>query len=345
MPTKTELVAQNTNLQAQLETAQVDHRRATRRANTATGAAVAAALLAIFEGGVLLDGAVKPVAIVSSQDGGIPSNQPSGSFDIGTPSPAASTAGIESQAPASQAPVESQAPISPDNLANNNEMGSDGVKIPVLSNIKQLQAFEPGNAPQGRWFNPIYDPFEADAAHEWRGIGPWYPVAVKNVDADAAKFLTHGTVGEMIVQANRGGRVEVAFWQIDAYQSDGAWGHDASGRIVHNPDWAMQYTFKNAPQGTEFHIVNADTGEALTWPDGTPVIYLPSKYGDFSFEVPKTNGKDVRVGIAFNMPAAISGEQPLEIKIERGPNDHPNLTGENPLPEGVINPMVPGAGK
>jgi len=283
------------------------------------------------------DGPARTPDATQKLDGGMPSQAPSFSPE--------GSGVIVSFPPASQAPVESQAPVSSETTNNNIEMGTEGVKIPVLSNIKQLQAFEPGSAPQGRWFNPIYDPFEADAAHEWRGIGPWYPVAVNNIDADAAKFLTHGTVGEMIVQANKGGRVEVAFWQIDAYQSDGAWGHDASGRIVHNPDWAMQYTFKNVPQGTLFHIIDTDTGNALAWPDGTPVAYLPSKYGDFSFEVPKTDGNDVRVGIVFDMPAAIQGEQPLEIKIERGPNDHPELKGENPLPKGVIKPMVPGAGK
>jgi hypothetical protein len=218
-----------------------------------------------------------------------------------------------------------------------------GYAIPVPRNLSEIKVANLGNGfKEGQWFHPVYNSLKADLAHNWEGIGPHYPVAFSNIDRDAAQLISHSNVGELIVKAKNGGKVQINFMQIDQYQTDGAWGQDANGNTVQNRNWAMQYTFKGVPHGMEFHMVDPDTGAPLTWEDGKEVVYTASDLGDFSFEMPKTYGNDVRVGIVFNMPAARSGEQAFEMKIERGPNDHPELKGENPLPGSVIKYRVPG---
>ncbi|MCL4353625.1 hypothetical protein M1615_04140 [Patescibacteria group bacterium] len=196
---------------------------------------------------------------------------------------------------------------------------------------------------EGRWMLPAYDETEADAAHNWRGVGPRYPFAFENIDPDAAALTTHGNVGELIVTSRRGGRVMVAVMQLDKHQKEGAWGKDPkTGRFEQNSAWEMQYNFHGLKPGEEIWVVDPDTGKILTWPDGSPVIYRANEQGIAAFEIPATHGNhDVRVGFVFNMPAQGNGMQPTEVKIERGPNDHPELKGENPLPRNeVIKPRV-----
>jgi hypothetical protein len=228
------------------------------------------------------------------------------------------------------------------------EMGPVGAIIPVPSVISgdMVREVRDGGAnklfSEGEWFHPVYDIGAEDEAHEYRGIGPWYPVAFANLDENAAKLTTHGNVGELVVQGNEGGRVMVAFMQLDAHQTEGAWGTDPeTGRFMQNDAWEMQYNFHSLAPYQELFVVDPDTGEGYTWEDGTPVIYRANEQGIAAFAIPKTQGEDVRVGFVFKMPAKIDGVQVPEVKIERGPNDRPGLTGENPLPGTVKKPMVP----
>lgn len=195
---------------------------------------------------------------------------------------------------------------------------------------------------EGEWFHPVYDPTQEGQAQNYRGIGPWYPVAYENVDSNAAILTTHGNVGELVVSGRDGGRVMVAFMQLDKHQKEGAWGTDPkTGRFMQNPAWEMQYNFHSLAPLEEIWVVDPDTGKNLTWSDGSPVIYRANEEGIAAFAIPETKGNDVRVGFVFTMPAQGKGVQPPEVKIERGPNDNPGKTGENPLPDSVLKPMVP----
>ncbi|MCL4415438.1 MAG: hypothetical protein M1268_00925 [Patescibacteria group bacterium] len=192
------------------------------------------------------------------------------------------------------------------------------------------------------WFHPVYDITQEDKAHDYRGIGPWYPVAFENVDKNAAVLTSHGNVGELIVSGRDGGKVMVAVMQLDKHQHEGAWGTDPdTGRFVQSDKWDMQYNFHGLEPLQEIFVIDPDTGKILTWPDGSPVIYRANEQGIAAFAIPGTKGNDVRVGFVFKMPAQVKGEQAPEVKIERGPNDNPGKTGENPLPDSVAKPMVP----
>jgi hypothetical protein len=219
--------------------------------------------------------------------------------------------------------------------------GVIGIAVRVPSNLSDVKVTAPNNMPNKDYVNLIYDQFQADQAHDWRGIGPHYPVAFSNIDSNAAILETHGNPGEAIIRANQGGRVAVSFYQEQAHQKDGAWGHDASGNVVLNKDWNMQYTLHGLQANQDIWVVDPDTGRQMLWPDGTtPVVYKANEFGTASFQVPCANG-DVRFQLVlqmFNTP----GIQAQEIKIERGPNDHPELKGENPLPGGVVKPAVAG---
>ena len=191
---------------------------------------------------------------------------------------------------------------------------------------------------EGQWFLPAYDEFEANAKFDWRGIGPWCPVAFKELQSGAAHLTTHGAVGETVIVADNGGLVEFGVMQLGKHQNDGLM--NGTGQVDNN--WKMQYTFKGLEAGQQIIPVDPDTGKQLTW-DGTdtPIVYTASKFGDFSVELPKTDAQhDVKVAFVFNLGASAQGEQAHEIKIERGPNDHPELKGENVLPSSVIKPAV-----
>ncbi len=194
---------------------------------------------------------------------------------------------------------------------------------------------------EGQWFHPVYDLTQETAAENYRGIGPWYPVAFENLDSNAAELTTHGNVGELVISGRNGGRVMIAVMQLDAHQHDGAWGTDPkTGRFIQNPNWEMQYNFHSLQPLQEIWVVDPDTGKNLTWPDGSPVIYRANEQGIAAFAIPTTNGNDVRVGFVFDMPAQGNGVQAPEVKFEHGPNDNPDKTGENPLPDSVLKPMV-----
>ena len=307
--------------------------------DTLTRVALAGTLLvAGVEGGMLYSNSQKPSTegLGAGAAASMTPATPRSSEAAGTPR-SSEAAGLQSVAPdanASIAPLES--PVTLENQA----LGKDlVVPVPVPTDLSQLQYYIPSEAPQGVWFNPIYDKFEADQAHNWRGIGPHYPVVFDNLGDSAATLTAHNSVGELVIQAVNGGKVMIGFMQENAHQKDGA--YDDKGV---KGNWEMQYTFKSVPQGTTFEVIDPDTGKQMLWPDGSPVVYGPSINGDASFEIPATNGNDVRVGFIINIPAPLPGTQVPEMKIERGPNNHPELKGENPLPKAVIKPLVPGDG-
>jgi len=215
--------------------------------------------------------------------------------------------------------------------------------IPVPSNLDQIQfANLNSNFPQGQWINPDYNPAEADAAHNWEGIGPHYPEAFKNIDQDAAHLSTHGNVGETVVVSDKGGKVMVAFMQENNHQKDGDWGTDQNGNMVKDNVDDMQYTFHSLIPNEQILVVDPDTGKQLSWPDGSPVIYTANSLGIAAFDLPATIGKDVRVAFIFYMPAQVPGVNPQEVLIQRGANNHPENRGVNPLPVTVIKPEIPG---
>ncbi len=227
------------------------------------------------------------------------------------------------------------------------EMGEVGVKIPVPSVISgdMVREVRDGGKykffTEGQWFHPVYDIGAEDAAHEYRGIGPWYPVAFANIDANAAQLTTHGNVGELVISTRDGGKVMIAVMQLDKHQHEGAWGTDPkTGKFMQSDEWAMQYNFHSLQPNQEIFVVDPDTGDQLTWPDGSPVIYRANEQGIAAFAIPQTKGNDVRVGFVIDIPGQDSGVQSSEIKFERGPNDRPGKTGENPLPDTVLKPMV-----
>lgn len=244
---------------------------------------------------------------------------------------AASTSEIANSTSAS---VEGEGPVMARAVPVPEAISGDMVRAVREDGVHQM--FE-----EGTWFHPVYDPAQADKAHDYRGIGPWYPVAYEILDSDAAVLTTHGNVGELVISGRKGGHVMVAFMQLDKHQTEGAWGTDqATGRFVRNDKWAMQYNFHGLNPLQEIWVVDPDTGRVLSWPGESPVLYRANEQGIAAFAIPKTNGQDVRVGFVFKMNAAIEGVQPPEVKIERGPNDRPELKGENPLPDSVKKPMV-----
>lgn len=216
------------------------------------------------------------------------------------------------------------------------------IGIPVPANSSDIRVANlNNNFPEGQWVNPIYDPFTADAGHDWRGIGPHYPIAFENIDLNASDISSHGNVGEVVLVSNRGGKVMLAFMQEDAHQKDGAWGRDQNGNPIKG-DWTMQYSFHSLAPNQEIWVVDPDTGAQLNWSDGSPVIYRANDLGTASFGIPATSGNDVRVGFIFTMPVPTTGIQPAEVLIQRGPNNHPELAGVNPLPETTIKPLISG---
>jgi hypothetical protein len=331
----------------------VESNRKNKRKNNRRGLAGPAAILAagavaaafIFSGGLKVETtniySVDPTAGPSVP--GLESGTPSPSGAEGTPGPS----GMASpDASASVAP--SASPLaSTEALASQNEGAkmSNAVSVPeVISGSMVREVRAGGQSPmftEGQWFLPVYDLTQEGKAQNYRGIGPWYPVAFENVDPNAAVLTTHGNVGELVVSGRAGGNVMVAFMQLDAHQHDGAWGTDpATGRFMQNPKWEMQYNFHSLQPLEEIQVVNPDTGNNLLWPDGSPVIYRANEQGIAAFEIPATSGNDVRVGFVFKMPAQGIGQQPPEVKIERGPNDNPKQKGENPLPKTVLKPIV-----
>ena len=216
--------------------------------------------------------------------------------------------------------------------------------IIVPSNLSEIEVTSLNDTfPEGQWVHPVYNPLEANAAYNWRGIGPHYPIAFRNIEPNAAHITSHGNVGEVVVVSDKGGKIEIAFMQINAHQKDGAWGKDQNGNPTKG-SWKMQYNIHALQPNQEVWIVDPDTGKQMPWPDGSPVTYKANGLGIAAFEVPETLSNDVRFGLVFNMPVTADDIQAHEVIIQRGPNDHPELNGVNPLPRNAIKPLVPGDG-
>lgn len=264
--------------------------------------------------------------------------------DVPPPSPSASPSIAPSVAPSVAPNTKAKVECPPGGFPPEDAKLSDQVasRIPVPSDVSnqsevpfaQLNA----NSPQRKWFHPIYDQSRFNEKDKWVGGGPWAPIYI---DGDAATLQTHGNPGEFIIRQKSGGRVTVGVMQLQKYQDQTKYSSE-TGSAVQNPDWTNQYTFKGMMPGTEIRVVDPDTGKQHLWPDGaTPVIYTPSKNGDFSVEIPRACG-DVRVAFSFTLPSPTPGTQLLEIKVERGANNHPELQGEVPLPKGVIKTAIAG---
>jgi len=217
------------------------------------------------------------------------------------------------------------------------ELSSCGIKESVYATHEAIPVANlDATSPQGSWFRPVYNPEKADAAHNWEGIGPWAPIAFANVDKDAAYLKTHGNVGEFIVVGDKGGRINLSFMQEAQHQNETKMKPD--GTL--NPDFQNQYTISGLPANTEVTPFDPDTGKQLTWPDGSPINWATGPLGTFSVGLP--NG-EVRFGVCFVIPSQIAGVQHPEITVKRGPNDRPELTGENQLPNTpqVVKAIVP----
>ncbi len=194
----------------------------------------------------------------------------------------------------------------------------DGVRVPRFS--------------EGRWSHLIYDPEHAGQNDNYEGIGPHFPVVKTDLNPNASTLRSDGTTGRLIITAREGGRVQIGFMQLDAFQDDGAWSDG-----VQNPAWEMQYVFNGLRSGQPIMPVDADTGKRLRFKDGSLAQYIADSEGKIAFEIPETHGNDVRVGFVFDVQAA------QQIIIDRGPNDHPETGLANSLPrKGIIKPMLPG---
>lgn len=190
------------------------------------------------------------------------------------------------------------------------------------------------STPRGTWIRPIYDEYQADKEHDWRGIGPWVPVFFDS-DPGAAHLKTYGNVGEVVIVGDKGGKVRFGVWQEAQHDQEAT--RRGDGKF--DPNWKLQYTFKGLVPGTEVIPFDPDTGAQLIWDDGvTPVVYAANYLGTFSVELPRG---EVRVMFAFVMPGQVPGVQNPEVIITRGPNDQPGLTGENKLPKSVSKPVIP----
>lgn len=189
----------------------------------------------------------------------------------------------------------------------------------------------------GKWFNPVYDALRANAARNWEGIGPHYPIAFA-AEPNAAHLKTYGNVGEFVIVGDGGGKVWLALWQEAQHQNEGKWGEVNGGR-GRNDSWKMQYTFKGLPVGAQMTLFDPDTGAVLDrWPDGSLIGYTANHLGTAAFEVPSG---EARWGVCFNMPGQQQGVQLPEVIVTQGSNDKPGLRGENPLPPAVVKPGMP----
>lgn len=191
------------------------------------------------------------------------------------------------------------------------------------------------SAPQGVWIRPVYNQAKADAAHNWEGIGPWAPISFAS-EPGAAHLKTFGNLGEFIIVGDAGGKVWLGVWQEAQHQNETKMRPD--GTL--NPAWQNQYTIDGLPAGAVVIPFDPDTGKQLTWPDGTPIVWAAGPLGTFSMGLP---AGEVRAGVCFTIPGQIPGVQKPEIKVFRGPNDQPGLTGENQLPNTpqVVKPGMP----
>jgi hypothetical protein len=150
---------------------------------------------------------------------------------------------------------------------------TESILIPSVISGAMVRAFTDGftiedksisNYQEGQWFLTLSgdipplskNPTKQEIADHWKPIGPWCPIATRNVDSGAAILSTHGNVGETIITADKGGLVEFAVMQLGKHQNDGK----RNGLGQENDNWTMQYTFKGLVPFQEVIPVDPDTG-------------------------------------------------------------------------------------
>lgn len=217
-----------------------------------------------------------------------------------------------------------------------------GVAVPLPANVLDIQVKELTNIRSTNgYIHPVYDKSQATKEANWRGIGPWNPVAFENLDANAAHLTTHANVGMLVVRSENGGRVALTLSQLQNHQHEGKWGRDASGQFVRNDTWRLQFTFHGLRSGQEVRVADPDTGRELHWPDGRgPIRLRANEFGTLSVEFPISCG-DARAQFVFDMFGPPQGFQPEEVKVQRGPNDRPDLQGEILLPNSIVRTAIP----
>lgn len=209
-----------------------------------------------------------------------------------------------------------------------------GVSIPTPGRHSDVKNYVlNASAPQREWSNWIYDLGQWDPVNKiFRGSGPLMPGAV-TLAPGAGHTESHGAVGQVYMVSDNGGPATFSVWQEAQHQDETKY----SNGVQVSSTYDNQVTIHGLFPGQEIRIMNPDDGSQATWPDGSPVVYKANSLGTFSAELPRG---EVRVQFAFCLGVTPTGIQKQVIMIEHGPNNHPELQGEVPLPAGVIKPFM-----
>ena len=208
-----------------------------------------------------------------------------------------------------------------------------GITLPSEISSNLIRAFVPGVSIDGNpvpqyqdseLFLPVYNAAHAGKKDNYVGIGPWAPIAIQNIDGQAS-LKTEGDPGLFDVVAQQPGLVALYFMQLGQHEHETA----VNGNGESNPAWRNQYTLHLKPY-QQVWVIDRN-GNQVLWKDGhSPMVLAASKEGDFSIEVPQTSAnEDVVFGLVIKINASDAGIQATATKVQRGPNDHPGLTGEN----------------
>ena len=209
-----------------------------------------------------------------------------------------------------------------------------GVELPAVISSDMIRAFTPNVAIDGNlipqyvdseFFLPVYNAAHAGKKDNYVGIGPWAPIAIQNLTGKA-HLKTEGNPGLFDVVADKPGQVAIYFTQLGAHQHETA----VNGNGESNPDWKNQYTLHLKPYQT-VKVIDRN-GNQVLWDENTkaPMNLAASKTGDFSIEVPRTaDNENVIFGLVIDVNPSQVDVQATAIKVQRGPNDVPDKTGEN----------------
>ena len=215
------------------------------------------------------------------------------------------------------------------------------IKVKALTRGIEIDGNDVPKFTEGRWFHPVYDPTHAGQADSYTGIGPHYPVVKTDLNPNASSLRSDGTTGRLIITAREGGRVQIGFMQLNAFQDDGAWSDG-----VQNPAWGMQYVFNGLRPGQRILPIDVDSGRRLVNGDGSLATYNSDDQGNAAFRIPETHGRDIRVGFIFYLLSPAQTGITQRVVIDRSPIVHPELGGVNSLPrKGITKPMLSGQPK
>ena len=279
----------------------------------------------------------RPASFTSEGQGQGPDNKGNGLADVKpstTPEPTATVTPVPTVV-FTPAPTETPTP-SATMEGQRVEVGpklAPGITLPSEISSNLVRAFVPGVSIDGNpvpqyqdseLFLPVYNPAKAGKKDNYDGIGPWAPIAIQNIDGQAY-LKTEGDKGLFDVVAEKSGLVALYFMQLGQHQHETA----VNGNNESNPTWRNQYTLHLKP-GQQVWVIDGN-GNQVLWKDGhSPMILAASNEGDFSIEVPQTpTNEDVVFGLVIKINASDAGIQATATKVQRGPNDHPGLTGEN----------------